>query len=207
MGFARELGDRLSAEFAFGERSFGSSRSGALDYDFGRGGTAFGYTETPTTSANDRFSRGDLLEPSAPNDYLYRPGSVERYISKLLVWSFNLDLQRTTFAISLFDESREERSQADGTPLADDRQAGATLSASWQLGSRTQLYLRGARIEREFASGEESALSSGAIGASYQLGRRTQLALEFEAREQASDQLSSLNYHAELLSLVLSRTF
>lgn len=93
-------------EVALGDRSFGSSWRGKLDYDFDCGNTGLSYNETPTTSANDRFSGVGLLDPEQPNDYLFRAGSAERYISKRLEWSLNLKWERYDFAVSLSAESK-----------------------------------------------------------------------------------------------------
>jgi hypothetical protein len=206
-GMVRELGERFRAEFAVGDRSFGSSARAELDYDFGRGKTTLTYNETPTTSANDRFDRGGLLALGEPNDYLFRAGSAERYISKRLQWRLNLDWERYEFAFALFDESRDDRTRVDGAPLAGEQQSGLDLAASWRFGARVDLYLRAMRANREFADGEDSDLAAGAVGAGYKLGRRMHLALEIERREQTSASAAALNYRDELVSVVMAYTF
>jgi hypothetical protein len=206
-GVVREFGERFRAEVAVGERSFGSSGRVDLEYDFGRGSTAFRYNETPTTNANDRFSRGGLLEREEPNDYLFRAGSAQRYISKLFQWSVDLDFERYDFAFALFDESRDSRTEVNGVPLADEAQWGGDLSASWRLGPRTQLYLRAMRANREFAGGEKSDLSADTVGVSYAFRSRVLLSLEVEQREQTSLQTAARNYRAELASMTVSWTF
>ncbi len=205
-GVVRERGG-IRAEFAVGDRSFGSSVRGDLAYDFGRGTTEFSYNETPTTSANDRFSRGGLLDPDEPNDYLFRAGSGERYLSKRLEWSLDLDWGRYAFALALFDESREDRTDVNGAPLGDERQSGANVDASWQLGSRTELYVWAMRVDREFAGGDDSDLAATGFGTGYRLGRNALLSLELERREQASLLTTALDYRADLISVVWARTF
>ncbi len=206
-GVARQAGERFHAEFAVGDRSFGSSWRGELEYDFPRGATAFSYNETPTTSANDRFTEGGLLAPEDPDDYLFRAGSAERYISKRLAWDVALEWERYDFAVALYDESRDNRTGVNGLPLADEQQSGANLSAAWRIGTRTELYLRALRAASEFASGESHDLASDAVGASYGLGRRMRLSLELERREQVSAQTPALNYLETLASLMLAITF
>ena len=78
-GFAHSAGENLSAEFAVGERSFGSSWRGNLDYTFRRGITSLSYDESPTTTG---FNRGggvqNVLDPDDLDDlddFLDRPGS------------------------------------------------------------------------------------------------------------------------------------
>ena len=206
-GVVREFGERFRAEVAVGDRSFGSSGRVDLEYDFGRGSTTFRYNETPTTNANDRFSRGGLLEREEPNDYLFRAGSAQRYISKLFQWSLDLDFERYDFAFALFDESRDSRTEVNGVPLADEAQWGGDLSASWRLGPRTELYLRAMRANREFAGGEKSDLSADTVGVSYAFRSRVLLSLELEQREQTSLQTAARNYRAELASMTVAWTF
>lgn len=206
-GVAREFGEKFQAEFAVGDRSFGPSVRGDLAYDFDRGKTALSYNETPTTNANDRFSRGGLLNPDEPNDYLFRAGSSERYISKRLEWSLELDWERYALALALFDESRDDRTEVNGAPLADEQQSGVDVNASWQLGSRTELYVRAMRVDREFAGGENSDLAATAFGTRYRLSRNMLLSLELERREQISPRTAALNYRADLISVVWARTF
>lgn len=205
-GVVREAGDRFRAEFALGDRSFGSSWRGELEYSFPRGTTELSYNETPTTSANDRFSVGGLLSPEDPDDYLFRAGSAERYISKRLAWNVALDWERYEFAFALYDESRDNRASVNGLPLADEGQSGARLSAAWQIGVRAELYLSVRRATSDFASGTSRELSADAIGASYGLGRRMRLSLEIERREQTSAQSPALNYDETLASLILTFT-
>jgi hypothetical protein len=207
VGIAREAGERFRAEFALGERSFGPSWSGEVDFDFARGSTAFSYSDTPTTSANDRYSRGGLLDPEEPNDYLSRAGSAERYISKRLQWSLDLEWTHYDFAVALFDEQREDRTRVNGAPLANELQSGADLSAAWKPGVRTRLYLRGVRVDREFADGDESDLAATTVGASYRLGEHMLLSLEVERREQEEAQTAALNYRENLVSLLFKHTF
>ena len=206
-GVVRDFGERFRAEVAVGDRSFGSSGRVDLEYAFSRGSTTFSYNETPTTNANDRFSRGGLLERDEPNDYLFRAGSVERYIAKLLQWNLDLDFDRYDFAFALFDERRDARTQVNGVPLADETQRGGNVSASWRVGDRTQLYLRAMRANREFANGEKSDLSSDAVGVGYAFRSRVQLSLELEQRQQTSLRTAARNYRAQVASMTVAWMF
>ena len=205
-GVAHQAGERFRAEFALGDRSFGSSWRGKLDYDFKRGNTALSYNETPTTSANDRFSRGGLLDPQEPNDYLFRAGSAERYIAKRLEWSLNLKWERYDVAVALFDESRDNRTQVNGALLADEQQSGANVSAAWRPGSRTELQLRALRVDRKFADGKQINLAATTAGVTYRLGRQMRLSFELERREQSA-QTAALSYRENLATFVFTRTF
>jgi uncharacterized protein (PEP-CTERM system associated) len=148
-----------------------------------------------------------LLDPGEPNDYLFRAGSGERYISKRLEWSLDLDWERYALGLALFDESRDDRTDVNGAPLGDEQQSGANLDASWRLGSRTELYVRALRVDREFAGGGTSDVAAAAFGTAYRLGRNALLSLELERREQTSEPIAALNYRADLISVVWARTF
>jgi len=206
-GVVRQAGERFRAELALGDRSFGSSWRGKLDYNFNRGNTTLSYNETPTTSANDRFSGGSLLDPEQPNDYLFRAGSAERYISKRLQWSLNLKWERYDVSVALFDEARDDRTQVNGAPLANERQSGANFSAAWRPGTRTELHLRAMRADRRFADGKESDLAATAAGVTYRLGRQMRLSFELERREQVAAATPALSYHENLASVVFTHTF
>src|SRR5690606_35007984 len=146
-----------------GERSYGSSRRGRLDLSFRRGRTALTYTEAATTTARDRFRSG-LLQPDAQEDYLFVLGRLERYISKALRWSLDLELRRTNLTLTLFDEARGQRAEADGTPPGDETQSGAYVYATWRAGARTELLATGRHVRREFGAGSESDLNLALVG-------------------------------------------
>jgi hypothetical protein len=206
VGIARDLGERVHIEVATGDRSFGSSGRADIRYDFDRGTTSIAYAETPTTNARDSFSPG-LLDTDDPNNYLARVGTVERYISNRFQWNLGLELSRVTFSIVLFDEKREQRAQADGTPLPDEQQSGSTLSFSLSLGSRTEIFLRGLVADQEFADGSEGELGQGTVGATYELGRRTRLSLDLTSWKQQFGLSGGNDYRVKTLAIVASRVF
>jgi hypothetical protein len=206
-GFVRQVGENVRAEIAYGERSFGPSRRVALSYNFGRGTTILNYNQRPATNAEDLFSRTGLVESGSLTDFLTRVGNIQRYVSELLQWEFNLGLDRTTLEISVFDESRVDLTDTAGTSLGDEQQSGATFSASWKIGVKTVFFIRGMAIRRDFATSDDSDFSSRSVGATYSLGRRTQLSLQLERREQTSEQFLAQNYEADLVSLTLGRSF
>ena len=207
-GFSHQLGERLSAEFAAGERSFGGSWRGNLDFRFRRGNMTLSYSETPTTEGQNRFRRGAFDGPEVPDDFLSRPGSTERFIAKRLQWTLNLELRRTGFALSLFDSDRTERTTAEGSPLGDESQRGANLLISYELGPRTDLRLGGSWAERELQDSGTRDLLRASIGADYRLGQRTLLALTYDyADEDGESAFVIRDYVANTVSLDITRTF
>lgn len=205
-GFAQQLGERLTAEFAAGERSFGSSWRGNLAFQFNRGDTAFSYSEKPTTEGRVRYWQDTPGEPDVPDDLLERPGGAKRFISKVLHWALNLDFRRSTLTFALFDDERTERMEADGTPLDDESQRGAVLNLSYRVGARTELKMRGSWIERELADSSTSEFVRASAGVNYRLGARTTLLLEYEyAEEDEESLLTTRDYAANMVTLLLTR--
>ena len=203
-GFAHSAGENLSMEFAAGERSFGTSWRGNLDYTFRRGSTSLSYNESPTTTGFNR-SGGvrNVLNPDDLDDFLDRPGSAERFLTKRLQWDLNLEFRRSGVSLSLFDEDRSDRILADGTPIDDQHQTGIRMNASWQAGVRTTFGASGSLINRETGVGNKSEFKSAGLNANYRLGSRSDLSLAYSYSEQQprGESTSSRNYVANVISL------
>ena len=207
-GFAHQLGQRLSAEFAAGERSFGSSWRGDLQFNFRRGSTSLSYAETPTTEGRIRYPRGAFDDPEVPEDFLSRPGRTERFIAKRLQWTLNLELRRTGLGLSYFDDDRTERTTAEGTPLVDESQRGASLTISYRVGARTDLSMGGSWVERELEGGDTGEILRANVGIGYRLGQRTGLTLSYLYAEEDGEGSTSLrDYVANTVSFDITRTF
>lgn len=210
-GIAHQVGERLSLEFAAGERSFGSSLRGNLEYRFRRGSTTLSYAETPTTEGLRRFRRGVFDGPEVPDDFLSEPGSPERFIAKRLAWTLNLELRRTSLALSLFNGDRTDRTDIDGTPLPDESQRGANLVITYDLGARTELQLGGFWTDRDRRVTGKSELIHGFFTTIYELGQRTALSLTYDYAEEdpvgEEEETGARDYVANTVSLDLTRTF
>jgi len=207
-GFSHQVGERISAEFAAGERTFGSSWRGNFELTFQRGSTTLSYTESPTTESRNRFRGRQFDETVSLDDFLSRPGSGERYISKRLEWRFNYDLQRTGLSLGAFTNERTDRTTADGSPLDDEEQRGINASVSYRLGAKTDVRLRGSWAEREFQDSGSSDLIQASVSVGYRLGARTDLSLQYEyADENPEGTISARDYVANTVTLLLSRTF
>jgi uncharacterized protein (PEP-CTERM system associated) len=190
---------------AAGERTFGSSRRATLAVTYRHGRTEATYAEEPTTQGRDSY--GGLLLPTSFTDYLSRAGAVERYISKRMQWSTSYELNRTSLTVTAFDESREQRTRIDGLPLPDESQRGVSLSATRRLGARTDLDVGASRSRWEYAPGAERKLRSVSIGARHELGARTEVSLRYFRNSEDSKGGSGFEYDADLISLLLTRTF
>jgi hypothetical protein len=193
VGFARAAVSGLRFEFAAGERTFGDSWRGLINYTSRRITTDLAYGEQPTSQ-------------SRTNDFLTDPDSRERYIQKRFGWNFAVVFPRSTVSLAVFDETREERFELDGTPLDDQAQQGATLAGSWRAGTRTTFTLGVRRIIRELASAQERDFSTALLGVRYRFGQRTELSLDYEHSAEEETQVDpGSGYTANLISLFLTR--
>ena len=207
-GFAYENGERLSAEFAAGERSFGSSWRGELDFSFQRGELTFSYADTPTTIGLDRFDRGNLLDPEEPEDLLTRPGNAERYISKRGQVGLNLNFRRTELGLVIFNEERKGRQRADGTLLPDQTQDGISVSFAWQAGARTEFTARGSISNRETETTGETEIVRASVDANYRVGSNVILTLGYNYSEQAPSEFATgREYEARVVSFFIAYRF
>lgn len=205
-GFSHQIGERLSAEFAAGERSFGPSWRGDLDFQFRRGSTSLSYAETPTTEGRMDFGRGAFDAPVVPDDFLTDPGSTERFILNRLQWTLELEMRRSGLSVYLFDADRTDRTEANGTPLADESERGASLQAWYRLGPRTDFRLGGYWLEREREAVGTSELMRGSVAADYRLGQRTTLTLSYMYAEEDGDSLLAVrDYVANMISVYVTR--
>lgn len=210
VGFAHTSGETLNAEFAVGERSFGSSWRGRLESEFRRGTTSLSYDETPmTTGFNMSGGRQDVFDPDDLDEFLDVPGRAERYLSKRLEWNLDMEFRRTGFTVALFDEDRSGRTTADGTRLVDQSQRGMTLIFTWRAAARTEFEARGAIIRRDSGVTLQSDFYVAGLVANYQLGARSELSLAYDyAEEQPREEVSAAeDYVSNVASLSFTYTF
>jgi uncharacterized protein (PEP-CTERM system associated) len=146
------------------------------------------------------------LSPDPKLDYLFRAGSIERYISKRTEFDLTFDLDRTAIALHGFDETRVERTRIDGTPLPDESQSGGDASVTWKFGAKTNIGLGGKAIKRTFDDGRGSDLAIVSLSGGYKLGTRTDLTMKFEKWRESSDAISGPNYNAKVISASVART-
>ena len=208
-GFAHTAGENLSAEFAAGERSFGSSWRGNLDYQFRRGSTSLSYVESPTTTG---YGRGagtrTVLDPTDFDDYLDRPGSDERYLMERLQWNLTLQFRRLGFDLSAFDEDRTGRVTTDGEMLEDQSETGVRATIDWKLGVRTEIAVTGSMLDRETSLDAKTKFLSAGLNVTYKLGARTDLTLGYSyAEEEPRGQIpTGRDYVENVISLYFTYT-
>ena len=203
-GFAYSPSDKFSAEFAVGERSFGSSWRGRLDYTFRRGNTSLSYNESPTTIGFDRNGRRrSVIDADNLDDFLDRPGSAERYISKRFSWDLNLEFRRTGFSLSVFDEDRSDRFFADGTSADGQSQTGVRANFTWQAGVRTEFAISGSLADRQLGADNESRFIGTKLNVNYRLGTHSVLSFgyDYSEEEPRGESSTSRDYVANIFSV------
>ncbi len=207
VGFAYKSGGRLSAEFAVGERSFGTSWRGDVDYTFRRGQTTLSYFERVSTTG---FSRVNLIVDDDrlgnPDDFLNEPGNAERFLQERLQWVLGLSGRRTSFNLRLFDEDRTDRVAADGSSRPHQSQTGARADVSWRVGARTTLGVDGAIVERETGESGKSRFTRAGATVGYRLGKHTNLRLSYGYTEQQprGTESTGRDYVSNIVSLFLT---
>jgi hypothetical protein len=209
-GFVRTIADgRMNLEIAAGERSFGSSRRALFSYTFSSGTTSLSYAETPTSDSRDSLGRGGGVLPGDVEDFLDRPGSTARYISKLLRWNLTIAGPRTSVGLTLVDDNRENRTAADGSELPSEAQSGATVSLTRDLGARTDLVFTASQTRREFTVGATSDIKRVSLAANRQIGARSEVTLSIQraSQEDVGDVTTGYNYDSNLISILFSRSF
>jgi hypothetical protein len=207
VGLFRTLGERFTAEIAAGERSFGTSWRGSLDFQFRRGSTTLSYAQTPTTEGRQHIRLSDVQGPQFPDDLLSRPGSAERFISNRLEWRLDLEFQRSALSLAAFDANHSDRTLPDGTPLGDESYQGGSLMASYRIGARTDLRIDAILARRELIGDVTTDLLRATGGLDYRLGPRTLLSFEYEYTEEDGDVASANRFYtANSVSLFITRT-
>jgi uncharacterized protein (PEP-CTERM system associated) len=211
-GFAHQAGDNLAVEFAVGERSFGSSWRGNLDYKLRRGNMSLSYSESPTTPDFRGLAQAQqaqsALNPADLDDFLSQPGSADRYISSRFEWTLDLEFRRTGIDLRVFDEDRSDRFGADGLLLDGQSQSGAAVSLSWQAGVRTDFEISASIVNRETGFGARSKYSSAGLNLNYRLGNRSDVSLAYAHHEEQprGQSLTGPDYVANVVSLLFTFT-
>ena len=210
VGFSHQVGERIRAEFAAGERSFGASFRGSLQVTFRRGSTELTYNQQPMAQALSPFRTGGFRDPLRFDDFLNRPGSAELFINERLEWRTALNFQRTRIGFGIFDDRRTRRSTGDGSALLDQEQRGVNARVSYRLGSKTTLALGGSLRELDFGDGGTADFLNATFGVDYRLGEQTSIMIEYsyvdldgqgESRQVRRDFISNTS------SLLITRAF
>ncbi len=204
VGFAYQAGERLQAEFAAGERSFGTSYRGDLDWSFRRGSMSFSYSQLPTTQAMEQFRQGDLFDPTGIDDLLIRPGEAQRFIANNLEWTLQLEFSRLQVSFSAFSFDRTDRTNADGTQRPDESTRGLNASLDYRIGARTSMQLGARTSNLDLENEIDRDINWYNAGFNYRLGRRTSVWLSYQyVEEGAGGGLDGGAYESNSVTMML----
>ena len=206
-GVALTKGPNFSAEIAAGERSFGSSWRGDLDFTFQRGSTTLSYNETPTTIGFGRDQLPDVIGDGDPVDFLTAPGRAERYILNRLQWSLELELRRTTVSLLVYDEERSGRIDVNGVTLSDQDQSGFSARMAWAFGRRSEIVAFGSFATRKFSALADSDLLRVGLSGNYRIGPSLALSLSYDYSDEQPNGAAGRDYAANVVSLLATYTF
>lgn len=206
-GLAYASGDKVSAELAYGERSFGSTIRAMLDYAFQSGNVAVTYDEIPTTIGFDTALRqSPALNPDGVSDFLTGSGIAESYIRERLALDVGIQLRRLDIGASVFSEDRNNRVRADGSTLSDQKQDGILATLGWQAGARTQVLFTGRVVDREFSNVNKSRFTGFRVDLNYRLGVRSTLTFAYDRAKQEPDDATPAGraYESNIFSLLFT---
>jgi hypothetical protein len=207
-GFAYDDGDRISAEFAVGDRSYGETWRGSLTAKFLRGNMRFSYREMPNSEGRTRYTSGSFETDPIPEDGLATPGGTERFISKRYDWRLTLELRRTRLYFNIFQEDRTNRTDSTGMDLSDQAQVGGQFTATYEAGPRTSLRATAFYADRDFDLDDSAEVERYSLALTYRLGAESSIELSHRLNDQVSDDLlSNRNYTANTTSLIFRRDF
>lgn len=210
VGFAHTPGEDVSLEFAAGERSFGTSWRGEIDYTFTSGTWRLSYIETPATTGYDIEGGGaiDDIELVNLDDLLTRPGQAQRYLSKRFDWALNFDFRQVGFNLRAYHEERLDIVDAIGATYDDQSQRGLDVALVWRLGSRTALETSFGVFDQDLGAGDESTYSRAGVLMTYKVGRRSELSGGYNYAKQDPQGVVATrgNYKVGIFSIFFSIT-
>lgn len=209
-GFQYSPNARLNVEIAAGERTFGSSVRADISYRLRRGDLSLTYSESPTTRAEVGRDRRPLSDTDSLDTVLDRPGEADRFISRVGELATDIELVKSEMSLRVFFEEREQRTNQVGTPLGDERYAGAAFRWSWRLGSKSTLGFDADFVRREeFRQSifTESDVTRVGVDYAYELSERLSLLLFVDRAEEESEDLTERNYVENQVGLSLRAEF
>jgi hypothetical protein len=204
-GFQYKPNQRLNLELAAGDRSFGESFRGSFVYVLRRGNLTASYNEIPTTRSDQAFNRRPITDPDYLDDWLDLPGESDRYIRNRADISLNIELANSDLIFRIYNELRDLRTTADGTPLPDEEIAGATIRWNWNIASRTTLEIEGDVSERD-EDARNNELLRARIGMEFEFTPRLTFGGEVVHSAQTSKG-SGVNYSENHIYLYVGASF
>jgi len=206
-GFQYTPSQRLNLEAAWGDRYHGSSFRLNFDYTLRRGLMALSYYEEPTTRAQLPPGQRPINDKDNLDGILDRPGRSDQFLRRRLDLVTIIKLVKSELSLRVFGERREQRTSADGMPLADEDYVGAALRWRWNLGVKTALGLGGdiSRLSSDATRGDD--LLRYFADLTYRFSERISLRGEIIHSSQQGRELSDFAYDENQFRLLLHTEF
>ena len=205
-GFQYKPNQRLDLQMAYGDRSYEETLRGSLVYTLRRGNLMASYSESPTTRAELAFNPRPLVDTDNLDGILDRPGASDRFIRRRSDVSMSIGLAKSNFTFRVFHEVRDNRTTADGTPLADEEFSGAALRWSWNMGVKTTTNV-GVDVSERDEERAKDDLFRAYFDIEYELSQRSSLRAEINRSVQEGRESSSFDYVENQLRLYFSLEF
>jgi len=220
VGFRVNSGQQNVVEFRAGERFFGNSYFGNIQFAGRRFTTSIVYRENPTTSALDGlgspvlpFSVEDgeqLFEDPVPVDEIeIIPLRAEIYISKQLTARFEFSTGRSMLFLTYSDEERDFGDSEETMERILDRQNSLRFGFTYDVGPRTELGLTAAWTNYDYAETiAETDVAAIILSARRQLGRGTEMRISYRYATQETTSVTEFgNYVENAIDLGLVKRF
>ena len=206
-------GERAELDLAAGERSFGTTFRATYAQTVSNLRVQLSYDESPSNGEALLRQRRRVNEADALQDgVLDRPGRAQRFVRVSSQLTLDWEFQRSSLALGVYQDEREDRIDINGVRLPDEKQAGARGQWIWQLGQRSSLDIGAGKYERDVADRVGTTFvdrsfdsTYGSIGFNYQLGLRTSIRLSVAREEQEGDFNVVDDYEENRITLSLFR--
>jgi hypothetical protein len=209
VGFRINAGDRNLFELRGGERFFGTSYFGNLQFGGRRFLASATYRENPTTSALDglgapiapfQVNAGDPLFEDDPSqdEIRIQPIRAEVFVAKTLTSRFEFSTRKTLFYLTYSDERRDFAETEQPIEGIQDAQEAATLGFEYQIGARTTAGLAMSWTRFGFEDADaDTDVTFGVLSVARQLGQSTDLRLAYRHAVQDSTAVSQFGVYTE----------
>lgn len=192
-GFATQS-ERTRFEAAAGHRYFGSTWRVSLERTDDTSSYRLGYDESPTTTDRTQIRQipvdipvpGEPPPPTPPDTGIDRYGTPTRFLEKRATANASWTLFRTSLAMDLFWDRREQQATLDAetgsTEARDDEESyGGSVRLAWELGEQTELGLSGGWRQRDYINeadpddpvSDTDQITNFVLNLDHQLGLRT----------------------------------
>ena len=199
-------------EFAAGDRSYGTSFRGGLEYTHRRGEISLTYDEGPATRSELVFSRQPIIDTGGFGSVIEVDGLADRFVLKRGSLVVTAGTAKTETALRIFSEDRENVTSTTGVSLETESLLSAELTWAWRFGRKTTLTLGAGFAEREALRSIDNVIPvfyddeirSALAGIAYEFGTRFSLTGEYRWREGGGDPQNFLQAEENQIRLMLN---